>query len=397
MQEQIFISYRRDGGDVTAKLICEALKNHGYTVFYDYDSIREGFFDDRILDAIEACDTFILVLSEHALDRCVNEDDWVRKEITHALKHKKNIVTVMFPGFTFPESMPANFKNIPRIQAVQFVMSYFDSMIETLIDRITVKPIGKGVVRENAPSLIRNVCSFGSRDFNNTSPSDAYYSEVIDRSKYNVIYFVISTAKMKDKPSIKVRFTIYNSENQIAYDDTSQYLWAPDYNQITLSWVVRGSDGAFVKAGNYKAVFRIEDSAEYKYDFTVAADQNGVIKAKNSEVEAAPISKNAKRAKRWLACPKAFVFSLAVIVSFFTFIMGFATDSTVLGFVSLIICAITWAYLIKSTYKKVTDSLILTLLITTFGLMYYIIFLAVVTVLNIFLAWKWKKTIAENK
>jgi len=43
MFEQIFISYRRDGGDVTAKLICEALKNRGFTVFYDYDSISGGY------------------------------------------------------------------------------------------------------------------------------------------------------------------------------------------------------------------------------------------------------------------------------------------------------------------------------------------------------------------
>ena len=47
MSEQIFISYRRDGGDVTAKLICEALKNRGFSVFYDFDSLLGGYFDSR--------------------------------------------------------------------------------------------------------------------------------------------------------------------------------------------------------------------------------------------------------------------------------------------------------------------------------------------------------------
>ena len=42
MSEQVFISYRREGGDIIAKLICESLKNNGYTVFYDYDSISGG-------------------------------------------------------------------------------------------------------------------------------------------------------------------------------------------------------------------------------------------------------------------------------------------------------------------------------------------------------------------
>ena len=64
MAEQIFISYRREGGDVTAKLICEALKLKGYTVFYDFDSLHGGHFDERILDAIEGCDDFILVLPQ---------------------------------------------------------------------------------------------------------------------------------------------------------------------------------------------------------------------------------------------------------------------------------------------------------------------------------------------
>ena len=78
MSEQIFISYRRDGGDVTAKLICEALKNRGFSVFYDFDSLLGGYFDSRILDAIENCNDFVLVLPPNSLNRCVNKDDWVR-------------------------------------------------------------------------------------------------------------------------------------------------------------------------------------------------------------------------------------------------------------------------------------------------------------------------------
>ena len=106
MSDQVFISYRRDGGDTTAKLICEALKNNGYTVFFDYDSISGGFFDERILKSIEDCNDFILVLPKNALDRCVNEDDWVRAEISCALKHKKNIIPVMLPEFEFPANLP---------------------------------------------------------------------------------------------------------------------------------------------------------------------------------------------------------------------------------------------------------------------------------------------------
>ena len=44
MNHRIFISYRRDGGDITAKLISEALKNRGYHTFYDFDALKGWLF-----------------------------------------------------------------------------------------------------------------------------------------------------------------------------------------------------------------------------------------------------------------------------------------------------------------------------------------------------------------
>ena len=153
MSEQIFVSYRRDGGDVTAKLISESLKNRGYTVFYDHDSISGGYFDQRIFEAIKKCNDFVLVLPKNSLDRCVNEDDWVRQEIAYALAHKKNIIPVMLPDFTFPSNLPDDIKDIARIQAVSFVMEYYDGVMDLIADRITSK-IGKKSVPSTPP--IRN-------------------------------------------------------------------------------------------------------------------------------------------------------------------------------------------------------------------------------------------------
>ncbi len=38
-KNKIFISYRRDGGDVLAQLLYERLTKDGYDVFYDIGSI----------------------------------------------------------------------------------------------------------------------------------------------------------------------------------------------------------------------------------------------------------------------------------------------------------------------------------------------------------------------
>ena len=131
---KLFISYRRDGGEALAFLLNDRLKQKGYSVFYDIESLHAGKFDQRIFSEIEACDHFVLVLSAGALDRCVNENDWVRWEIAHALKHKKNIVPVMMRGFMFPENLPGELAEISSINGVLFEsMSLMDARIEQLI------------------------------------------------------------------------------------------------------------------------------------------------------------------------------------------------------------------------------------------------------------------------
>jgi len=75
----IFISYRREGGKNYARVIKPELEKRGYSVFLDFDELKDGKFDQRILDAIDDAPVFMLILSKGCLDRCVNEDDWVHQ------------------------------------------------------------------------------------------------------------------------------------------------------------------------------------------------------------------------------------------------------------------------------------------------------------------------------
>ena len=111
----IFISYRRVGGADFARQMQLALKNKGYKVFLDFDELKDGVFDRRIEMAINRSKVFLFVLSPHALDRCKNEDDWVRREIECALISKCHIVPVSpnvnFEGFDDIEGLPYFIKN----------------------------------------------------------------------------------------------------------------------------------------------------------------------------------------------------------------------------------------------------------------------------------------------
>ncbi|MBQ8147132.1 MAG: SPFH domain-containing protein [Clostridia bacterium] len=136
-KHSIFISYRRDGGDTTAKLICETLKNKGYTVFFDYDSLKGGCFDNRLLDAIDKCSDVVLILPKNALARCKNENDWVRQEIRCALTKKKNIIPVMLDGFSFPKKLPPDIQDVSRYNGVRFRMDFFEAVIDKIIEKLS--------------------------------------------------------------------------------------------------------------------------------------------------------------------------------------------------------------------------------------------------------------------
>ena len=145
----VFISYRRDGGDMTAMYFYQALKERGYNVFYDLEVLRSGRFNEALLSSIESCKDFVLILSPGALDRCDDENDWVRKEIAEALRTKKNIIPVMLKGFVFPDNLPEEIDDVRYRNGLTCTTEYFEESINRLCQRYLIslptpqKRIGK--------------------------------------------------------------------------------------------------------------------------------------------------------------------------------------------------------------------------------------------------------------
>lgn len=166
MAYDIFISYRRtdrDGlnsGTYIARTIKQELELEGYQdrVFFDYSELSDNEFEDVILSAIEQCKVFVLVLSKDSMMRCVNEGDWVRREILHAQKCGLKIIPVepdnLFNGY--PADFPAELEVVKMIQHTRIhTDSSFERDIQAMIQaRITpilpskkVSPIYGALVR----------------------------------------------------------------------------------------------------------------------------------------------------------------------------------------------------------------------------------------------------------
>ena len=105
----VFISYRRSGGGKEIARILDAeIDKTSFNSFLDFNELKDSAFGPQIMAAIDSAPVFIFILSEGALDRCVNEDDWVRKEILYALSKGKHIVPVNPDGLfkEFPTGIP---------------------------------------------------------------------------------------------------------------------------------------------------------------------------------------------------------------------------------------------------------------------------------------------------
>ncbi len=137
----IFISYRREDGKDTARLLKESLVQKGYRVFLDMDELQDGVFDERILEAIDAAPIYMLIMTKHCFDRCHNADDWVRQEIEYAIKQGKTIIPIN-PDKQFvdyPETMPKHLREALKVHqysAIDTEQLYQESINKLIQQRI---------------------------------------------------------------------------------------------------------------------------------------------------------------------------------------------------------------------------------------------------------------------
>jgi len=129
----IFLSYRREGGETMAMLMRDRLTAKGYRVFLDIEGLNSGSFNAKLLSVIESCTDILVICSKGSLDRCSNDGDWVRKEVAHAFKHGKNVIPVMLRGFEWPSVLPEDISELMTQNGVNADSNeYFDAAVDRL-------------------------------------------------------------------------------------------------------------------------------------------------------------------------------------------------------------------------------------------------------------------------
>ena len=135
----VFISYRRT--DIAWGLnVYKDLTARGFDVFFDFQNIDSGSFEQIILQNIASRAHFVVILTPSALERCTNPDDWLRREIEYALETRRNIVPLMLEGFDYGSPainkyLTGKLAALKEFNAQRIPADFFDEAMARVRDR----------------------------------------------------------------------------------------------------------------------------------------------------------------------------------------------------------------------------------------------------------------------
>ena len=145
----LFLSYRREGGFATARLLYENFIKLGIKPFFDLEELSSGQFNSKLYSAIEESSNFAPILSKNSLDRCVNEGDWLRLEIAHAIKCGKNIIPIMLEEFEWPEHLPEDIAELSNYNGIHISREYFEASVLKFVGMLKNVSLATQATKEN--------------------------------------------------------------------------------------------------------------------------------------------------------------------------------------------------------------------------------------------------------
>ena len=139
-----FISYRRRDGDAYAQAILSGLRTRGLDAYLDVNFLGGGTFPVAIERHIEKAPNFVLIVSPStfAPERINKPDDWMRLEIAHALRHKRNIIPMFVGGAGFPDKkdLPEDIAAVADFHGITYHHAEMDLTLDKLSAFCFAKP-----------------------------------------------------------------------------------------------------------------------------------------------------------------------------------------------------------------------------------------------------------------
>ncbi|MEZ5963614.1 MAG: TIR domain-containing protein [Planctomycetota bacterium] len=165
----VFVCYRRASAWL-ARTVAQDLESYGFDVFLDIDRLDSGFFDETLLLEIGQRPHFVVILTPGSLVRCVSPEDWLRREIEHALQSRRNVVPIFADGFRFEMSnvvLPSTLAELPRFNGLTLSNETFRPTMDLLRQRFLRRrqPIAADAHEQRLDELWRRLSTSAGEHF----------------------------------------------------------------------------------------------------------------------------------------------------------------------------------------------------------------------------------------
>lgn len=279
----IFVSYSHKDSAKVLPLI-EVLHERGFRVWYDAGIQAGTEWPEYIEEHLTNASVLLAFMTPNTIEskNCRNEINFavdLEKEILVVYLEDTQLLKGMKLQLNSTQSMfrknhPSNESFVRELVNARILQQCREGSAE---QRSSRKAVG---VDHQSATKIANICSIGTNDENDLWPV-GIYSQTINRDKFSVVFFHIKLLKpFGFNGTIHNKYQIYNSDNNLIYEDRSPLEIKSVYDRISTGWILKGKDGSFVPSGEYRFVCSINNSPDFTYFFSVSSDDD--VKPKSS-------------------------------------------------------------------------------------------------------------------
>ncbi len=272
MENYIFISYAHKDLKSVEPII-STMEENGFRLWYD-SGIKAGtewpeYIEERLMNS-----SVVVVFMTPAAIESRN----CRNEINFALELKKEVLVVYLEKTELLKGMRLQLNSTQSLFRNNH--STYESFIRELLNARILSSCRVGSAetektetsKSRSDTRISNICSVGTNDEYDLWPNGTY-SQVINRDKYGVQFFHINLLKpIGFTGTVSTSKRIYNSNDNLIYDDQSDLKLEADHDKISTGWIIKGKDGSYIPSGEYRFVCSINGSPEFTYYFTITSD-----------------------------------------------------------------------------------------------------------------------------
>lgn len=288
----IFISYKEsdDHGNrtldsVLAQDIYDQLSERNYRVFLARVSLEDKLgsaYEPYIFAALYSSKVMLVVGTDNEYFNAVwVKNEWKRFLHLMASQHDK----VLIPCFKDmdPYDLPKEFQKLQaqdlgKVGAMQDLMRGIEKILgkneEVIVTNSNQPIINEGMLYEirqriNGPKLIERALSYGVNGPEELWPK-TYATSDIDIEQYSrVVFNLYFHNPYTNRRTIQFTMYVYDNMGNAITKSISPLEINRNTNRIAKQWIIKGSDGSRVALGKYYALFWIDNSQAFHYQFQV--------------------------------------------------------------------------------------------------------------------------------